>query len=483
MPDAAAKADSPTQGRLIPDAMVRILHRWNPEDEDRCDDAPVPPFLQRRSFEPLTNGAMEITSHCPLAESLAASIRAARDDLTVRWLDRIAARVRIHPNRVFPTEELLDHIPLLIAAIADYLENPADEVSGDMPVVAKAMELGELRFAQGFDTYEILKEYELLGGVLFSFLAHTVDAIAEPCSRSELLQCMHRVFRAVMVIQQMTTTHFLRKATERVREREERLRGFNRMVSHELKNRTGAILGARAALTETEVSVEKQGRFLRIIGENAEGIRVVLENLVSLSRLEGEARQQRNVHLREAAVEAARQLREFARSRGVEIRIDEDMPDVEVNAAAVELCLTNYLSNAIKYSNQSRVERWVNVSARMREAPDRPPADDENAAAAEGGNDLVVEVSDNGIGVPGDAQRRLFERFFRAHEETVTGIEGTGLGLSIVRDTVQALGGMAWADNRESGGSIFAFSLPYRRTGDRSADAREEREPERIEQR
>ena len=127
---------------------------------------------------------MEIsTSACPLATTLARRLRDARAELTARWLERIAARVAMDPNRVFPTDDLLDHVPLLIGGIADYLEDPAEEISADVPVMAKAMELGDLRHAQGFDVYEILKEYELLGGVLFSYLSNVVDAIDEPCTR------------------------------------------------------------------------------------------------------------------------------------------------------------------------------------------------------------------------------------------------------------------------------------------------------------
>jgi two-component system sensor histidine kinase VicK len=84
-------------------------------------------------------------------------------------------------------------------------------------------------------------------------------------------------------------------------------------------------------------------------------------------------------------------------------------------------------------------------------------------------NELVIRVRDNGLGVPVSKREHLFERFFRAHE-TITEIEGTGLGLSIVKDTAQSLGGRAWAEHPETG-SVFAFSLPDRRT-------REQRAPE-----
>ncbi|MEA2765191.1 MAG: hypothetical protein QOK07_1595, partial [Gemmatimonadaceae bacterium] len=87
--------------------------------------------------------------NCTLARVLAERMRESREDLTRRWLDRISARVRLDPNKIFPTDALLDHVPLLIQGIADYIENPSKAIMSDIPVVAKAMELGELRFEQG----------------------------------------------------------------------------------------------------------------------------------------------------------------------------------------------------------------------------------------------------------------------------------------------------------------------------------------------
>jgi len=88
--------------------------------------------------------------------------------------------------------------------------------------------------------------------------------------------------------------------------------------------------------------------------------------------------------------------------------------------------------------------------------------------AAGSGGELVVYVRDNGIGVPEAQRAHLFERFFRAKAETVTA-EGTGLGLSIVRETMESLGGHAWAEFPGDGTTRFAFSLPSRREQDAAA--------------
>lgn len=402
---------------------------------------------------------MPLLPDCPLATVLADRLRGAREELTGRWLERIVARVSIDANRVFPTQDLLDHVPLLVDGIAAFLENPADDIAADVPVVAKARELGELRYHQGFDAYQIFKEYELLGSVLFSFLARLVDDIDEPCTRSELLNCGQRLFRAITLIQQVTTMHFLSKTNAQVREREERLRGFNRMVSHELKNRVGAIKGAHALLEESWLEEPERVRFLQMIGENVEGIETVLGNLLMLSRLEDRVHKHHHVRLPQAVAEVVRQLREMSRARGVTIGIPEPLPEVEIDAAVVELCLTNYLSNAIKYADPEKVNRRVEVRGSVETRSD------------ERGESLVVSVRDNGLGVPADARDKLFQRFFRAHDETVTGVEGTGLGLSIVRETVESIGGRAWADLSKPGESTFAFAIPVRRRSERTSVA------------
>src|SRR5690349_4107302 len=126
-------------------------------------DRPPPPLPRRVSPFPV-----DFAPPCPLAPALAERIRAAREELTHRWLERISARVALDARHVFPTDDLLDHVPLLIDGIAAYLEHPAQEVAADAPVIGKAMELGALRHDQGFDEYQILKEFELLGGIIFA---------------------------------------------------------------------------------------------------------------------------------------------------------------------------------------------------------------------------------------------------------------------------------------------------------------------------
>jgi signal transduction histidine kinase len=391
-----------------------------------------------------------LDEECPMAAALAVRLRESKRDLTSLWLERISARVSIDPNRVFPTDELLDHVPLLIDGIADYVENPAAEISVDMVVVAKAMELGALRHKQGFDAYEILKEYEILGGILFHFFSNIAGEIDEPCDRRQLMACAGRLFRSVTIIQQATMTHFLLLADQRIAEREGRLRAFNRVLSHEIKNRVGAIIGASAILEEGDsMPAAERSTMLAMIGRNARDMRATVDNVLVMSQMEKHnVRQHRHVRLPEAAKEAVRQVREAAQAAGVNVRVDPDIADVEVNASVVELCIANYLSNAIKYADPNKAERFAAISATVE--PSRS-----------GETQVVIRVRDNGLKVPAEKRDRLFEEFFRAHE-TVTDAEGTGLGLSIVREAAQSQGGRAWVEHLDDGSS-FALALPLRR--------------------
>lgn len=386
---------------------------------------------------------------CAIAGVLASRLRDAREELTNQWLDRINQRVALPANKIFPSDELLDHVPLLIEGIAAYVESPEAELVGDTAVVAKAMELGALRHTQGFDAYEILKEYEIFGGILFTFFVRAMDTIEVECGKAELMTCAARLFRAVTIVQQATMTDFLRLAGEKIGERENRLRAFNQMASHEIKNRIGAIMGAGDLLEQNPgLAQAEHAQMVGIIARNAKEMSKTVATILELTDVEKDARQHRHVGLAQAVNEGVRQVRETARRANVEVRVREIPSDVEVDAAVVELCIANYLSNAIKYADRSVEQPFAEISAAI-ETRD------------EGRKEIVVRVCDNGIGVPVEKRERLFERFFRAHED-VSKVEGTGLGLSIVRTTAESHGGRTWAEFNDKG-SVFVLALPLRR--------------------
>src|SRR5579884_57661 len=387
-----------------------------------------------------------------LAVQFGARIKEARAKLTGRWLERIVARVNVPAPQVFPTDDLLDHMPLLIEGIAAYLQDGTRAVPADAVVIHRARELGALRHAQAFSEYEILKEFEILGSILFSFLREQSDLLDPRPSPAETLECAKRLFQAVSLVQQATTAKFLELARAKVAERETRLRAFHRALTHEMRNRIGATLGAGQILQLNDLDAADRERLTNVIVRNADGLRLILDNLLELTRLDGDSRQQRHVTLRAALNESVRQVRDMAAASGVRIEIGVDIPEVEVNAAALELCVVNFVANSIKYSNPAEPDRWVRVTAELTAGEGSAP-------------EAIVTVDDNGLGIPEGSMEHLFERFYRAHTELDPHIEGTGLGLSLVRETAEAIGGKAWAERVDTGGR-FRVAVPARRTTD-----------------
>ena len=91
------------------------------------------------------------------------SQRVAAERLTLprRWLERLNELLTLEANEVFPSKQLLDHIPTLIEQIAAYLCAPADEeISANTTVIEKARELGHLRHTQQASVHQLLREYE-----------------------------------------------------------------------------------------------------------------------------------------------------------------------------------------------------------------------------------------------------------------------------------------------------------------------------------
>jgi signal transduction histidine kinase len=375
---------------------------------------------------------------------MAERLRAQRMQLVEQWLDRIARIVALGRREVFPGQDLVDHMPRLIEGVAAYLENAELEINADSPVMAKAIELGVLRYQQGFDAQQILKEYEILGNVLFDFLMQSAGREGASCRPAELITIAHRVFHSVAVIQRNTTAAFLTLDEQRVRDREERLRSFNRLVSHELRNRMGAARAAADLLQEDWASRKAAGRqrYARMVAENLDTIQQLLDNLSRISRAE-DRNGDRTVPLPDVVARVTDELEPFTSARGVRVLVDE-LPRVRVSAAALELALNNLITNAAKYRNTRRLDRWIRLSAEL--------------AARAGDGTLTLRVRDNGLGIPEQARAKLFQPYFRAHEDQVDE-KGSGLGLSIVRETLERMGGRIWAEFPNEGAE-FVLTLP-----------------------
>jgi signal transduction histidine kinase len=397
---------------------------------------------------------MAMTSTDSYAEIVSRRVAEERLTLAAQWLGRLQELVTVRLNDVFPSDQLLDHIPLLIDEIATYLRAPAaEEIAANTAVIAKARELGLLRHEQQASVHQLLREYEVLGEILELFVTEETERLGLRPTASECFDVLRRVTRAVRTLMRTTVDTFVSEYTTTIQERNERIRTFNQMASHEMRNPVGTLLFAAAALTHDNVRADatRLDKVAATIRGNAERLSWLIDNLQRLARL-GDALDvpsEQRVELDALASEVARQLEEMAAARRVTIRVASDLPTLVADPARLELVLLNLVSNAIKYSDGSKADPFVEIAA-------GPAGADEHMCA------LVVR--DNGLGIAEADQSAIFERFFRAHahRDGELGITGTGLGLAIAVECVQALGGSIRCESAVNEGTAFFITVPTR---------------------
>ena len=368
--------------------------------------------------------------------------------LAARWFERLLDVIPVDAREVFPTESLLDHIPALILEISAYLRAPEDAaIAANTAILDKARELGALRHTQRASLHQVLREYQLLGGVLVNFVLEEMGRLGTMPAATESVSLVFRLNQAVNVLSQSTVEAFVALYTQTIAEQNQRLEQFTRMAAHEWRQPLSALQFGVGLLRQPDIDGDRSRRTLAAVERNVIHLVELTHKLESVARMHTNADSPlvQEVPAITIIQEAARQLREMADARGVQIQIAEDLPTLTVDAGRLELVFVNLLSNAIKYSDPEKSVRVVEISGSL----DSPDA-------------CRFEVRDNGIGIPEDALTAIFQRFTRAHTDRldVQSVPGIGLGLSIVEDCVQAMGGRIEVRSAEREGSTFALTLP-----------------------
>jgi hypothetical protein len=133
----------------------------------------------------------------------------------------------------------------------------------------------------------------------------------------------------------------------------------------------------------------------------------------------------------------------LARAKDIELALDlpADLPAVGMDANRINQVINNLITNAIKFSFPK-----TTITLRARVA----------------GNELLVSVQDQGLGIPEQEMGKLFTDFGRTSVRPTGGEKSTGLGLAIVKRMVEAHGGRIWVESQVGVGSVFTFALPVK---------------------
>jgi hypothetical protein len=140
--------------------------------------------------------------------------------LAARWLERLNELLIVPANEVFPSDPLLDHIPTLIAEIAGYLRAPSEEeIAANAAVIDKARELGMLRHSQHASVHQLLREHEILGELLETFVVEETDRLGLQPTAQECFDVLRRLTHAGRTLMRTTIDTFVSEYTTAIQER------------------------------------------------------------------------------------------------------------------------------------------------------------------------------------------------------------------------------------------------------------------------
>jgi two-component system phosphate regulon sensor histidine kinase PhoR len=240
---------------------------------------------------------------------------------------------------------------------------------------------------------------------------------------------------AVIVLNDMT----------RIRRLENIRRDFVANVSHELKTPVTSIIGYVETLLDGAINDPEQAkRFLQIIAKHSDRLNAIIEDLLSLSRLE-EQGERSKISFEKANLKPILQSAiELSSPKAVDKQItinllcDEHI-EAQVNMALLEQAVLNLIDNAIKYSKPGGK---VEITAKHTD------------------NEIIITVKDNGCGIEEKHLSRIFERFYVVDKGRSRKLGGTGLGLAIVKHIAQVHSGSITVESSPDVGSTFTIHLP-----------------------
>src|SRR5687768_12045486 len=202
---------------------------------------------------------------------IAERMRLEHRTLAARWFERLLDLLPVEAREVFPTDSLLDHVPALIHEIGEYLREPsAGAIAANTAILDKARELGALRHGQRASLHQVLREYQMLSGVLVTFVVEEMERlnIVPPASESVLL--VSRLHSAVDVLSQSTVETFVTLYTQTIAEQNDRLEQFTRMAAHEWRQPLGALQVGVSLMRRDNMDAQRADRTLALLERNVQ---------------------------------------------------------------------------------------------------------------------------------------------------------------------------------------------------------------------
>jgi len=220
---------------------------------------------------------------------------------------------------------------------------------------------------------------------------------------------------------------------------------FINIVSHQLRSPLSNLRWTIELLMSGRLGKieEEQIEYFRILKENSGRMQELVSDLLVVSRIETAtlSLKKEEAYLNVLIDELIAEFQPFARASNVEIKFtpQKDLPKIFTDHYQIRLVVENLLDNAVRYiKNNGKVEMLLEKR----------------------GKNLYFEIKDNGVGIPKEDQKYIFQKFFRSENVLKYQTQGTGLGLYISRAIIERLGGKTGFKSQQDKGSTFWFTLP-----------------------
>lgn len=235
-------------------------------------------------------------------------------------------------------------------------------------------------------------------------------------------------------------------------------------ISHEFLTPLTVIKGYTETLLFDIPDPRQAGSQIKIIQSNADRLMRLVEDLLTISRMENVNPRERLslVDLSDFFDELYHRFRSRLEAKGIGWSVDlaDPVRNIETDRGILEIIFTNLIDNAVKYSGTSEpCSREGEASVPLGGMEGALPAPVIEIRGKRHGSFIQFDIKDSGIGISREDQKRIFERFYRVNKDRSRESGGTGLGLAIVKHAVSSLGGKIGVESKPDRGSIFYFSI------------------------
>ena len=335
-------------------------------------------------------------------------------------------------------------------ALAKILDRDWDIVITDikMPGLDGVQLVQKAKAEKPYIEFIVMTAYASVDVAVKAMRSGAYDFLLKPLDLEQLQLTVDRCWQKMQLREE---NELLRLANERLRELHQLKDKFLAITSHELRTPVSNIKSfAEFLMEDRDLSEEEREEFLGILKRNLDELEAVVEDMHAIMAAEsgGLALSLEPHNVNESAERVVSELRDAATSRQQTLELDlaPQMPTIPADALRLRRALRELVQNAIKFTPDGG---RIVVRTRQRE------------------DEVVIEVEDNGIGIPEVERERIFEKFYEVenslyHTSSKTAFKGggIGLGLNIARTIVEAHGGKIELDSEEGKGSTFRIVLP-----------------------